>query len=251
MSTLVKKSIGTFVFLGLIFSAVAFTVPADARAQFINSMFGLVADGVVAEIDGDSLVLLTSGAEPIEMAITYRTRIVRGPVEAGDQVKVTARVRNGETTALVIKKTGTGPGYGHAGDRVLVSKAKVVSKDGDSFTVESSVGVITFEVTASTRFYRTSFSNLEEGDWVKVIGEDSGDAFVARLVLGERKHRYSYRYGHGHSHDHDMHSDDDDHNEDDDHDDHEDKNDKKKKYEKYKKEKREKKNDRYNRYRNR
>lgn len=195
MNSLVKKSIGTLAFLGVIVGAVAISVPTDARAQFINTVFGLVADGVVLDIDSDSITIGTAGTDPIVMAITSRTRIIRGPIEDGDTVKVTARVRGGEIQARIIKKTGMGPGYGFEGDRVIVSKAKVIDKGPDYFVVQSSATNIAFSLTSKTRFFRGNFPSLEEGDWVKVIGEDGGDIFLARYVFIQQHGKKKYGYG--------------------------------------------------------
>jgi hypothetical protein len=199
-----KKTIGTLALVAVLAGGVFAVSPADARATFIDSFFNVVIDGVAGDVSGSSMTLFTSGTEPIQVQITGRTRIVRGPIQSGDQVKVTAKVRNGVVTASVIKVTGEGPSYGTRGDKVVVDKALVVSRTHDSFTVESNGIVSTFRVTNATRFFKRTQAQLKVGDEVQVIGTDTGRGFVAKIVY-VKNYRNHWR---GDDDDHDDRDDD-------------------------------------------
>ena len=192
MSLISKKIAGTLFLLAVIAGGSFAAMPEEVRATFINSIFGLNVDGIVDQINDSMLILLTNGSEPLYINISNRTRIINGPVQPGDQVKVIARISgNGNITARIIRRANEGQ-YGTKGDPVIVQKANVVSKGDDFLVVESNVGEITFAITPRTRFVRKSFEHLEPGDMVRVIGRDSGSEFVARLVISRHG-----RWGHG------------------------------------------------------
>ena len=186
MQIVFKKIIGTFALLAIVMGGVAIAVPSDARADFINTLFGLNVDGIVGEIDDSMLVLYTNGSDPLYIYLNYRTNIVRGPIHPGDSVKVVARVSgDGHITARLVKKTDDGQ-YGISGP-VIVREAKFLYKTDDYFVVKNNLGEIRFTYTPSTRFIRATLHDLQEGDHVRVTGRDNGTEFVARLVIAEKR----------------------------------------------------------------
>lgn len=186
-----NKLIGTVVFIFILagFILAGFSY---AQAKFISTKGHLNIDGVVASVGASSLTVVTSGSTPITVDVyERRSKFSWGTslsdLVPGDQVSITARMSgSGNPTARFIRKWGSGPGYGTAGDTVVTTHATFVSKTANTFTVNNGPSLVTFKVLTSTSFMGKSFANLEAGDMVNVVGEDSGTQFVARRVFTKR-----------------------------------------------------------------
>lgn len=185
MNTIYKKKLaGTVTYL-IVIGAVVFGIGWQASARFIQSGGSLIFDGVVVATSANSLTVATNSSTPVQIFTDNRTIFVRenspSDYPVGTVVSVVARSSNGTPVARVIQSK-PGSGYGFAGDPVLVRSGEIVSKTANSFTINSGVATITFEVTPSTFFARTSFANLAIGQKVQIIGNDNGSNFVATLV---------------------------------------------------------------------
>lgn len=189
-----KKSIGTLIFAMLIIgiSLISFSV---AGAKFINNPFNtLNFDGLVDSVSASQITLLTSGTKPITVVlIDGKTNFV-GDLESGDleyldHVKIIAKIDGDIITAKSIKKIDGTTGYGTAGDHVNIVRAVVTGKtdNPETFTVDSGSAIITFYVTSSTKFIKTTFNELDTEDIVHVIGTDSGINFLAKNVILKSK----------------------------------------------------------------
>lgn len=180
-----KKLIGTSLILGVPVIALL-AVGTDTFAQFIDTGRNVVVDGVVIGSTEDEVTVATSGAEPIEFAVTDRTVVVGDDRVAapGDGVKVIGRNTDGVLSARVIQLSEQpSVGYGQAGDAVIARNGAVVEITDDSLTIETANTTTTYNITDDTRFLRASQSELESGDEVQVIGEDTSTGFAATMVV--------------------------------------------------------------------
>ena len=181
-----KKIIGTAVY-SLILAVILVAIGSPVFAQFIQTRSTLIVDGVVVAVGSSSLTLDTAGSSAFDIDINSRTIFPSGlalaGISPGDVLSIVARNSgSGNPVARVIRKH-EGSGYGFPGETVIVRRGEVVSKGATSFTVDSGIALITFDVIASTRFVRTNFSILALGDRVQITGRDSGTSFVARTVI--------------------------------------------------------------------
>jgi hypothetical protein len=180
-----KKLIGTGAY-AVILSIIAVAAGSTAFAQFIQNGGNLVVDGVVTGVGVATMTIDTVGSGPITVDVTPKTRIIPpgkalGDFVPGDIVRVIAKIGSNPSAKVIQERSGSG--YGFPGDLVFVRQGTVVSKGASSFTINTGVAVLTFDVTASTRFIKTSFAALSAGQKAQVIGNDSGSSFVARTVI--------------------------------------------------------------------
>jgi hypothetical protein len=187
LNTLPKKLIGTLTITSLVIGSY-FITSTDVFAQFKDMGSTLKVDGVIGSVDEDSLILQTSGAQPIEVFFNNKTkfsprRLDPEDLMQGDQVEVQAKVRNGQVLGTKIKLQDEGPGYGTEGDDIFVKRGEVIAKTANTFTIETNATVSTFKVKHWTRFSRVGFNGLEVGDKVEVRGVDTGSEFIARKVV--------------------------------------------------------------------
>ena len=186
ITNLPKKIVGTLVLLSL--AAVGFFLAApDIRAQFIDPRGSLIFDGTVSSTTPTTVTLLTDGTAPITVNVTNKTVFTGGKKLAdlvpGDSVKVIARDTSSNPQARVIQTNAGSGGYGNAGDMAFVANGRITAKTASSITVQTDSATVTYRITSSTRFIRSSLASLNIGDRVQIIGRDSGSDFVARFVL--------------------------------------------------------------------
>ncbi len=180
------KIIGTAV-LGLVAAVAYFGIARGALAQYLDAGRAVILDGTVAETSDDSMTLLTTSTDPIEVQIDGRTVFAANTsldeYDPGDQVKVIGRSRNQQVTAQVVQPRG-GTGYGTTnGDPVMALDGTVTSKTDDSFTIRTNTTDVTFKVSATSRFFPGNLASLHTGDKVLAMGQDSPSGFQATMVV--------------------------------------------------------------------
>ena len=180
-----KKAIGT---MGLIAVTGALFVSGATfvYAQFISTGNTIKVDGYVESINANSLTLLTAAGDSIVVNTETANFVGDAVVNAGDSVRVMAKIVENNTIAQVVKKTNTnyGSGYGIAGDSVMFNNAVVTAYDsGTSITIEDRTNpdiTATFVITLSTKIVKKDPS---VGAFVNIVGEDNGSQFVAKVIM--------------------------------------------------------------------
>lgn len=209
---LYKKIIGSLVFLFMILG-ISLLGYYFVQAKFINSQNLLEFDGLLTNVvsSGDggvsTITLQTSGGE-IKVIADNSTNYVGG-LTYGDlddaindmRLRIVADIAAGKAYAKSIKEI-SGEGYGFGGDHVQITRAMVIDKSELNATdkwikVDTGVAIITFHITTSTNFSGTTFEELsyrddgdiynDDGDIVQIHGRDSGNVFLASLVVLKEK----------------------------------------------------------------
>jgi hypothetical protein len=185
MTIWLKKLLGTSTLI-LALAAGYFSYTQGALAQFIDPRGSLIADGVVASVTGNDIVFLTHGSAPITLITNRQTLFAGGKTlndyQPGSAIHVIGRDTHNGVLARIIQPR-TGSNYGTTGDIVMALQGTVTAKTSSSLTIQTDSARITFQVSSSTDFFRTNFSQLMIGDRVQVFGQDTGSSFAATFVL--------------------------------------------------------------------
>lgn len=186
MNTIYKKKLAGTITYTLIVAAVILGIGWQASARLIQNTSSLIVDGVVVSTSSDSVTIATAGSSPIELQTDNRT-ILLGAEEPTDYlpgtvVSVVARSSGSQYLARIVQ-TRPGSGYGFLGDSVITRRGDIIAKGADNFTIDTGLLNVTYYVTSSTLFSRTSFAELSVGNTVQVIGKDTGSNFTATIVI--------------------------------------------------------------------
>jgi hypothetical protein len=211
-----KKVVGSFVFLFVILG-ISLAGYYFVQAKFINSQNLLEFDGLLKNISSEGgdkaflITLQTSGGTVIMVHTDSSTNYV-GNIKRKDlddaihnfllnnidmRLRIVADIVDNEAYAKSIKKV-EGVGYGFEGDHVQITRAMVIDKgedlNGDNqwFKVDTGVAEITFRVITSTDFSGITFEDLKAGNIVQIHGRDSGNVFLASLVVLKEKNINTY-----------------------------------------------------------
>jgi hypothetical protein len=180
------KIIGT-VILSLVATVAYFGIAKGVLAQYLDAGQVVILDGTVAETTDDSMTILTTSTNPIEVRVNSRTVFAANTslaeYDSGDQVKVIGRSRHQQVTAQVVQPRG-GTGYGTTdGEPVMALDGTVTAKTADSFTIRTDTTDVTFNVTSNSRFFPGNLHSLRAGDAVLAMGQDSASGFQATMVM--------------------------------------------------------------------
>jgi hypothetical protein len=182
-----KKIFGTAA-LGLLVAAITLSGLSVAQARFIDNNNTSNVDGVVTAKDIDSLTIMNSGSEAIQMIINDDTVFTANKSFAdifiGSSINAIIKHGSGLPLAKVIK-INDGNGYGQPGDHLQVHRCEIISKSANdhTLTVKTGISVSIFHINTATKFMKTSFSDLKPGDIVDIMGHDSGQDFLADHVI--------------------------------------------------------------------
>ncbi|NTV31440.1 hypothetical protein HGA91_05700 [candidate division WWE3 bacterium] len=181
----IKKIIGS---LGIISIAglLLFASADIVQARFLYTKNSLLADGVVGSVTNNSFVFYASGSDPIKVSYDRKTVITprHTALHNGDYIDLTGKVNGSRVTANIVRiKRGDGEGYGSEGTNVIITEGKIIDKTSNTLEVKTKISDINFMITPSTRFIGKTLSKLKVNDTVYISGEDTGNSFVAHLVI--------------------------------------------------------------------
>jgi hypothetical protein len=184
-----RKLIGTLA-LAFVLAVGAFGTAKAAQALFMATGPTLIFDGIVGTVGDGSFTAFTNSTDPVAVDVTNHTVISPSgslsDLHSGDSVKVIAIRQDGALVAQVVTVESNISGYGTAGNTVLLNPATVVLAGDDSFVVDAAGVDTVIHVNDVTRWFNTSLSQLQAGDKLVVIGQDTGNSssgFVAQDVF--------------------------------------------------------------------
>lgn len=111
-----KKLVGSLIIIGALLTGVTYsTTSATARAGFVEKIFSKVYTGTVVDFRKNKLTIRVGRNQLVEIKINKKTEF-SGQAEVGDQVIVSAQVKNDKIVALSVKVIPDKPRYGHDND---------------------------------------------------------------------------------------------------------------------------------------
>lgn len=190
MNTYKKKLIGTSLFLFMLSSMVLGGF-SFANAQFIENFKTIVFDGYVDEFNSNSITLIKPDTYDFVTVLINEDTVYAGQLKfssiaKGDWLRIVGKTNGNGAVAKVIRRDNNS-GYGNSGKVVNIKEAKLTYKDptGTYFRVSTEAADnIVFRINPSTKFIFSEFDDLEvDKDILHIIGSDSGNEFLARVVI--------------------------------------------------------------------
>lgn len=199
---LTKKFIGTFAIVVALL-ATSLIGASSAAAYFSLSGAKLSFHGIVQASTPDSMTLLTSSTEPLEVIINSHTKFPKGTPDVGDVVFVVAKIRDdGRLVAQSVKKSksgGTHDIYGTNRDAVIIQKLRVGDTECPWYVAvwdPKSGTDIGIYVKDAQFIGAANCAALKSGDTVSIYGMDTVKyGFTAKTVI-----RHNPQSGHWNDH---------------------------------------------------